>query len=131
MTSTNDDALHYATPTFYNFLCHMYTILSAWLALTLYGNSSVCEQWVYDFSLIQDAEINISFSICETILAYASTFLSQTDHCSWRFLSAVVGRRLPIHHQYADPVGADSPVTLSQNLLFWCVINVSLCNLHL
>ena len=72
-----------------------------------------------------------SFSICETIFAYVNTFLSQTDHCSRRFLSAVFGRRLPIHLQYAGPVVVDSPVTMSKNLVFWYVMNVSLCNLHL
>jgi hypothetical protein len=49
-----------------------------------YSNPSVYKQSVYEFSLVQDAQINTCFSIYEPIFAYTSSFLSQTDLCSRR-----------------------------------------------
>lgn len=67
------------------------TLCSFHLALTVYHADAIHANTVipwyisnqfYKFSLIQDAQINTSFSVCTLTFAYASSFLLQTDCCS-------------------------------------------------
>jgi hypothetical protein len=55
---------------------------SWWCVCYWQYSNTVYEQWVYEFSLIRDAQINACFSIYEPVFAYTSSFLSQTDRCS-------------------------------------------------
>jgi hypothetical protein len=57
-----------------------------------YSNPSVYEQLVYEFLLMQDAQINTCFSIYDPIFAYTSSFLSQTDRCYLRLFSGSNGK---------------------------------------
>jgi hypothetical protein len=63
----------------YGWLLYDYT-----LKFTQYSNPSVYEQSVYEFSLIQDAQINPCFSIYKPIFTYMISFLSQTNRYSCR-----------------------------------------------
>jgi hypothetical protein len=66
-----------------------------------YSNPSVYEQSVFEFSLIRDAQINTCFSIYEPIFAYTSSFLSQTDRCSWRIFSGSNGKLIFVLRVFA------------------------------
>jgi hypothetical protein len=72
-------------------LCSRYTKQKSQLIFK-YSNPSVYEQSVSEFSLIRDAQINTCFSIYKSIFTYTTSFLLQTDHCSWRLFSGSNGK---------------------------------------
>jgi hypothetical protein len=71
----------------------------------MYINPSIYEQSVYEFSLIRDAQINTCFSIYESIFAYTSSVLSQTDRCSGRHVSGSNGKLIFVFRDFALQFG--------------------------